>query len=111
MTRAHVRQWLQSVAHRVPSRLWGEYVRGWDVPARIARELAAGTFERTVAQAAAAAGVTVRRARRPGTLARLRRDWPQAANQAGGPADDSSHTSSAGSAPPAAVASASTGSG
>lgn len=80
VTRADVRQWMQSVAARIPARSWWAYVREWDVPAKIAREKAAGTFADTVTEAAACAGVRVRAARRPGRIARLRAAWPEAAN-------------------------------
>ena len=93
VTRADVRRWMQSVAARVPARSWWAYVRDWGVPAKIARELEAGTLERTLADAAARAGVTVRAARRPGRIAALRAPWPIAANDeslaGGSPATDS----------------------
>lgn len=80
VTRAHVRVWMQTVGHRCPQRHWHHYVKAYDVPAKIARELAAGTFTTTIHHAASLTGSRPRQMRKPGTLARLRSSWPQAAN-------------------------------
>ena len=72
VTRADIRQWVQSVGARVsPSKHW-QYVREFGVIEKIAREKAAGSFEKTILTAADMAGVRVRKPRRPGALARFR---------------------------------------
>lgn len=82
VTAGHVRHWMQSVAHRIPARNWDHYVTAWSVPEKIARAIEAGTFDQVVNQAAADAGVTLRKRRRPNTIWRLRQAWPEAANDA-----------------------------
>lgn len=81
VTRAHVRLWMQSVAHRVPERQWSKYIAAWAVPHKVARELASGTFLDTVHQAAANAGVKLRKPRSPNRLTRIMKAWPMAANE------------------------------
>ncbi len=75
---------MQSVGHRVPTRMHRDYIRLFDVVGKIARHKAAGIFESTVAQAAQDAGLKVRKARTPGTLARITQAWPEAANDGPG---------------------------
>lgn len=83
VTRADVRQWMQSVGHRVPTRMERDYIARFDVIGKIARHKAAGIFESTIARASADAGLTVRKARSPGKLARIAHAWPEAANEKG----------------------------
>ena len=82
VTRAHVRMWMQSVGHRVPERRWHYYIKWCDVPGKIAAELSRGTFESTIERHARDACINVRKARTPGTLARVRASWPVACNDA-----------------------------
>lgn len=72
VTRADVRRWCQSVGSRVAPRNHWQYVRDWGVIEKIARAKQRGVFEETVDQAAAYSGVTVRKPRNPGVLARCR---------------------------------------
>jgi hypothetical protein len=72
ITAAEVRQWMQSVGARVPENRRAEYVRQFAVVEKIARAKVAGDFLDQVQEAARRAGVKVRAARRPGTLARVR---------------------------------------
>jgi len=67
-----VRRWMQSVAWRTPTRNYWSYIKLWDVPGKIARAKARGTFERTIAEAARDAGVKVRAAKRPNKNQSLR---------------------------------------
>lgn len=74
---------MQSVGHRVPTRMHRDYIRLFDVVGKIARHKAAGIFESTIAQAAQDSGLKIRKARSLGTVPRLRQTWPEAANDKG----------------------------
>lgn len=73
---------MQAVAHKIPARSYHWYVKAYDVPGKIARHLADGTFHQVIELEAKRAGVKPRKMRTPGTLARLRSCWPAAANDA-----------------------------
>jgi hypothetical protein len=73
---------MQSVAYAVPQRNHAHYIKCWDVVGKIARAKEAGNFEQVISDACSRVGTTytVRPARKPGTLARLLSQWPNAAN-------------------------------
>lgn len=87
VTRADVRRWMASVGARCPDRLYWDYVRDYSVISKIARAKAEGTFEDIVRIEADRLGAgLVRAARSPSTIQRVRRAWPDAANDSDGAA-------------------------
>lgn len=81
VTRADVRRWMASVGARCPDAYYWGYVRDYAVIRKIARAKADGQLERIIATEAARMGVDApRAARAPSVLQRLRRAWPEAAN-------------------------------
>lgn len=80
VTLGDVRLWAQTVGHRVSKRDFWAYVRNWRVVDKVAHHKRQGTFLEVCEQAAKDAGITPRRPRSLGTLARLRAAWPSPAN-------------------------------
>lgn len=89
VTRAHVRLWMQTVGQHIPERNWHRYIRDWDVPAKVAQHMRAGTWLATIESQPHHAVYRPRAMRKPGTLARLRSTWPHAANDGSGDLDHS----------------------
>lgn len=71
---------MQTVGRNISPRRHHFYIREYDVPGKIARHLAAGTFHEFIQAEADRLGLKVRKMREPGTLARLRTSWSTAAN-------------------------------
>lgn len=59
VTQAEVRRWMASVGYRAPGNRYWHYVKWYDVPAKIAREKKAGTFESVVLAARLDAGLGI----------------------------------------------------
>lgn len=84
MTIGDVHRWLVVVAPAVAERYWPQYIRLWNVPAKIAQYKSRGTFEAFLQQESERRGLKLRKARAPNRIHRIRKAWPQAANDASG---------------------------
>lgn len=83
VTASEVRLWCQTVGRnviRIHHRDFWSHVRIWGIVPKVAHHKRNGTFTAVVNQAAADAGITLRKPRTPGTLTRLRQTWHTSAN-------------------------------